>query len=271
MKLRVLLVPLALAIHAAPASAQVLITEVQANPPSTPDDEEWVEIQNIGAAAVDISGWSVADYSGANLARTYAFPAATSLNAGQVIIVTRQAMAYATLSGFPAPAFELALGNDDPTIPNLVPAPAGNAWALGNGGDAVVLLNASATVVSAVNWGTNSTIPGTAAAAAPASQSLGRVANTGTSADWASAVDFAVLTTPTPGVGFSGPVANPPSISSPTRAPANWSFGDTVTLGGTVTDADGLAGVEVYAAIATSSAGNAAGNYVSLPDRKSVV
>ncbi|MBK6684955.1 MAG: lamin tail domain-containing protein [Deltaproteobacteria bacterium] len=265
MKLRALFVPLALVVYAAPASAQVLITEVQANPPSTPDDEEWVEIQNIGAAAVDISGWAVADYSGANLARTYAFPAATSLNAGQVIIVTRQATAYATISGFPAPAFELALGADDAAVPNLVPAAGGNAWALGNGGDAVVLLNAGATVVSAVNWGSNTTIPGTAATAAGASQSLGRVANTGTAADWASAVDFAVLTTPTPGVGFSGPVANPPSIGLPTRAPANWSFGDTVTLGGTVTDADGLAGVEVYAAIATSSAGNAAGNYVSLP------
>lgn len=247
---------------AATAQAQVLITEVQPNPPSQPDNEEWLEIHNTGAAAVSVEGWAIADYSGTTRGRLYTFPVGTTLLANEVVIVTKQAAAFATsFPGGPVPDFELAIGNDDPTVTNLV-AGTGNNLAFGNSGDALVLLDASGTVVSAVHWGSNTAGLSGAAGPNPAqSSSLGRVNNLGTAQNWRSDTDFIVLTTPTPGVGYTGPAPTPPVFSTPTRAPAGWVHGDNFTVSATITDSDGIGGAAVYFAAATSTFGAALSAY----------
>ena len=81
---------------AVPAQAQVMITEVQPNPNGS-DNAEWIEIHNTGSAAVDVSGWRINDF-GPSVPREYVFPMATSLAAGQVIIIARQAGAFSTMA-----------------------------------------------------------------------------------------------------------------------------------------------------------------------------
>lgn len=268
MNLRALVAPLALTtlFAAGPASAQVLVTELYPNTGAGLTGAEFVEIHNTGAAAVDISGWGLFDFSGAGTGRRYTFPASTSLAPGQVIIIARQATAYgtvATTNTWPAAVanFEFANGADDPTVPNMG-GTGGNAFALNDTDDAVVLESAPGVVVSGVEFGATdrAQLAGSPVAAPNTGVSLGRIANTGSSG-----TDFAAFTTPNPGVGFTGPVSTPPAISLPTRAPANWAFGVTASFGATVTDPDGVGGVEFNVAIATSSAGTAAGNYVALP------
>ena len=54
---------LAMLLVAAPAQAQVLITEVQPNPAgSGTDSGEWVEIHNTGTGVVSIEGWILNDF-----------------------------------------------------------------------------------------------------------------------------------------------------------------------------------------------------------------
>jgi hypothetical protein len=57
-----------------PAHAQVVITEIMANPAGDEDAWEWVEVRNTGAAAVDLNGWVLGDrasrYAAANISAT---------------------------------------------------------------------------------------------------------------------------------------------------------------------------------------------------------
>ncbi|CAN0580280.1 unnamed protein product, partial [Laminaria digitata] len=105
-----------------PAQAQVLITEVQPNPNGS-DDAEWVEIHNTGTSAVVIDGWILNDFGPAT-PRQYAFGTGTTLAAGQVIIVARQATAYIAMAAtdglaVATPHYELASGADEVAVPNL--------------------------------------------------------------------------------------------------------------------------------------------------------
>ncbi len=61
---------------------QVVINEVSANPAASAD---WIELKNITASAVDISGWGLTDDI-LNTTR-YVFPAATSIPAGGYLIL----------------------------------------------------------------------------------------------------------------------------------------------------------------------------------------
>src|SRR5687767_4117143 len=76
------------------ASAQVLISEVQSNPTSQMDMEEWIEIQNTGTASVSLEGWSINDFVGTadpnnESATRWTFPAGAALGPSEVIVVTR--------------------------------------------------------------------------------------------------------------------------------------------------------------------------------------
>ena len=52
---------LALALLNGPASAQIVINEVYANPPGTTELEERVEIYNAGVTPIDVTGWAIHD------------------------------------------------------------------------------------------------------------------------------------------------------------------------------------------------------------------
>lgn len=254
---------LATVFAAGTAQAQVLITEVQPNPNGS-DDAEWIEIHNTGAASVVLDGWIVNDFGPAT-PRQYAFPAGTTLAAGQVIIVTKQATAYiamATLEAYAVstPHFELAEGADEATVPNLSVLVSGTgALALANSGDGVQLSDSVGTVMSTCEWGSGRTeIPGAPAAAPNSGETLGRIATAGSSD-----LDFAVLAIPTPGVGFAGAVPTPPTISGTLRSIPHFVHGAAFSLSADVVDADGVGGVEFYFAGATSPTGPANAAYVA--------
>ncbi|HZI12283.1 MAG TPA: lamin tail domain-containing protein, partial [Myxococcus sp.] len=64
-------------------TGNVLINEVLLNEPGSDVNGEFVELVNAGTAAVDLSGWTVADAASTR----HTFPAGTSLAAGGVVVV----------------------------------------------------------------------------------------------------------------------------------------------------------------------------------------
>lgn len=242
-----------------------MITEVQPNPTGV-DDAEWAELHNTGMVAADVSGWTIQDFAGAaGMPRTYAFPAGTMLAPGQVIIVARQATAFtamALVDGFAVTAadYELALGADDPLVPNLTASAAGSGWALGNNGDAVMLLDATAMFVSGMEYGNvdRAEIAGTPqTTVAVEGSSYSRIANSGSSnADFTPGA-------PTPGVGFVAGVNVPPAIANTNSVPRHLRFGDTLVVNTQVTDTDPVTVVLEFAT-ATSSTGPAGAPYANI-------
>ncbi len=135
------------------AGAQVVINEVQYHPVEKPhfdangisvfndtglpgdvsnDVHEFVELQNAGASAVDLSGWKLAG------GIDYTFPAGTTIPAGALRIVALNPARLATVyPSIPAAA-----------LPILGPY----TGTLSNNGDTIQLLNAGATVVDAVSY-----------------------------------------------------------------------------------------------------------------------
>ncbi len=244
------------------ASAQVLVTEVQANPISGPDNDEWVEIQNTGTASVSLDGWSLHDYVGntnpTNESDTrWTFPAGSWIDAGEVIVVARQALAFSDSLGEIA-TWELASGNDDPNVPNLMPVGGNNSIQLSNAGtgDAVVLEDDQGSIVSYVEWGSlDRSVPGLPfTAIAPEGESLVRIDTTGSSAQ-----DFVIAVTPTPFVGF---MSSATLIVNTTVAPRHAIYGRPYDVTTTVMDSDGINTVDIYFSTATSSSGNAVMNYI---------
>jgi len=99
-------------------TGRVIINEVLANEPAVGGSNnvayEFVELVNVGAVAVDISGWSVWDSA---LSR-HVFPAGTTLGAGKAVVV------FGGTAGIPpgrtnavrASSGALGLGNDSDTV-----------------------------------------------------------------------------------------------------------------------------------------------------------
>ncbi len=254
---------LAAVLISVPAQAQVLITEVQPNPNGS-DNAEWIEIHNTGMAGVSIAGWIINDF-GPSTPRQYEFPVGTMLAADQVIIVTKQADAYIAMAALDmlavaTPDYELAEGADNMAVTNLPVLVQGTgALALGNSGDGVQISNAMGVVQSTAEWGNGRTeVPGAPSAGPGSGETIGRIANTGSSD-----VDFAVQM-PNPGTGYNGALPVPPSISNELRAPAVFVHGAAFNVSADVTDADGVAGVEMYFATSTDLTSAANGAYVAL-------
>lgn len=255
-----------IAIAALEANAQVLITEVQPNPTGS-DNAEWIELHNTGAAAVDISLWTIAD-SGAN-ARFYQFPQGSVLAADQVVIVTRQATAWIALalaSTYPvlAPDFELAFQVDDPLITNLVAVSGTQDLALAQAGDAVFLRDSVGMLIDSMEYGPTDRpeVPGAPQTTIGAEgTSFVRVANTGSSL-----VDFtnSAVGANTPGTGFVPAANNPPAISNTVSVPRHVRVGDNITVTTLAVDTDPVTAT-LHQAVATSSTGPATAQYGSAP------
>jgi DNA/RNA endonuclease YhcR with UshA esterase domain len=143
---------------ATPTTAALLITEVQYDGAQTDDGDEFVEILNPNAFAVDLGGYKIGDEetrdSGEGM---YAFPTGALIAPNAALIVARNAAQFRARFGF-APTFELVTTNvftDTPDVPNLAKY---NAWASGsfslaNSGDEVLLLGRSDQLVDSVAWG----------------------------------------------------------------------------------------------------------------------
>ncbi len=110
----------------------VLVSAVYYDGYARGDADEAVQLWNVGAVAVDLTGWSVGDGQGAAT-----FPAGASLAAGRWTWLARDAAAYRRSFGhWPDWSWSVGPGNDGP-CPRLVTI--GGGPQLGNDGDAVFL------------------------------------------------------------------------------------------------------------------------------------
>jgi hypothetical protein len=137
-------VPLALASPAGAADTDVRVTEVAPRGNSTPLGDDWFELTNTGATALNLTGWSANDNGGSAVAMS----GVTTLAAGESAIFVMEAgaasvQAYASQwFGGTLPA-GLQVGWVD-----------GSGLGLSNDGDSVRVYNASATLVASVTYGT---------------------------------------------------------------------------------------------------------------------
>lgn len=153
-----LYVPLVMRISSLPEPPvdHLVISEVLYDPSGAGEGDEWVEIYNPTAQAVDLSGWHLGDVgpAGEYGSGLYTFPAGSVLPVDGVILIARQA---ADVLWF-TPHFEFLVDpkRDDPGVPNMVPAGKweGFGFALGNAGDEVILLDATASPVDVLVYGT---------------------------------------------------------------------------------------------------------------------
>ncbi len=129
-----------------------VISEVMYDPAGTESAEEWVEIYNPTAAAIDLTGWSLADNAG-----SWTFPDGTILGAGETLTVARDAAGFQALYGF-APDVD------------------GLTLSLANSADYLLLVDPKGNAISKVAWGGSkpnwslSTVEATTLARCPADQ-----------------------------------------------------------------------------------------------------
>lgn len=133
----------------------VMISEVYYNPFGDEPDGEWLEIYNAGGVTVELRRYKVGDASspGENEGMMK-FPVPARIGPGQVIVVAHRADRFTATYGF-KPDYEMK--DTDPQVANMVEY---GSWAshpveLTNGGDEVILLNNSDTVIDAVSWGSS--------------------------------------------------------------------------------------------------------------------
>jgi|688.fasta_scaffold743435_1 hypothetical protein len=143
---RVALAALACLATAAPASATILISEINSNAAVGGD---FFELYNAGASAVDLTGWRWSDYDVRNWVGASSFDAAT-LEAGEVAVV-----GVGNNGTSPNPLFGSAAANSAfRTAWGLAPATKMLTWTGTGGGlgsgDGVVLFNASGNVATSL-------------------------------------------------------------------------------------------------------------------------
>jgi beta-lactamase superfamily II metal-dependent hydrolase len=142
---------------------KVVFSEIFYDTPGDENLEEWIELYNNSPADVDLGGWSIVDNNGTGW--TYTFPAGTTINSGTYLTVGRDSAGFTALYGYEADLY-------------------GNLPFLNNGGDTLILYDASSTEVDAVAW------EGGASAGIPAGWGS-------TTDPWASAGHTIVRTDPT--------------------------------------------------------------------------
>jgi hypothetical protein len=136
-----------------PGPGRLLISEVMIESAGNRSDYEWIELANVGAQALDLTGYQVGDEeTDGQVEGMLNFPSGASLEPGAVIVIAKQAVVFSTTYGT-APDFEIV--ESDPNIPNLTP----NAgWGLGEFnldlyGDEVLILGPALEWVDLVSWG----------------------------------------------------------------------------------------------------------------------
>ncbi|HEY6042817.1 MAG TPA: lamin tail domain-containing protein, partial [Anaerolineae bacterium] len=121
------------------AGGPILITAVFYDGYQLNDDDEGIQIMNISASSVDLSGWQFTNNVG-----TVTFPAGTTLTVGGRLWLARKATLFKTTFGF-LPNWEYA-ADTDPTVPNMT----GTAPSLSNTGGEVVIKDNIGTVKDAL-------------------------------------------------------------------------------------------------------------------------
>ncbi len=143
----------------------VLISEVLYDPTGS-EAREFIELVNPTGSVIDLSNYSLGDaVNPGDFEDVRRFPPGTTIAPGGTIVVATAATEFFNAHNF-KPDFEILA--TDTAVPNLIDDPNwGNPATflqLGNGGDEVILRNASDQVVDVVTYGTGS-YPGTVACA----------------------------------------------------------------------------------------------------------
>jgi len=144
--------PMMLQNYRGPAD-HVLISEVLYNPSGDDQDQEWVELYNPTGAAVNLSGWLLGDAVAVDdYEAMFIFPSGAVIGSQQILVVAINATRFEAENGF-YPDYELL--DETPGVPNLTRHPSWGTgdFALGNGGDELLLLDAAARPADVLTWG----------------------------------------------------------------------------------------------------------------------
>ncbi|MCL4871233.1 MAG: lamin tail domain-containing protein [Anaerolineae bacterium] len=170
-----------------PPPLPLLITEVYYDTPGRDEDEEWIEIANIGLQILDLSDIKIGDAtsSGGNEGMVR-FPEGSTIAPGQAIVIAQTARGFHALFSH-NPDYEIR--DTNPDVPDMRPYRlwATGSLALANGGDEVVLLNQANVINDGVNYGNKTTLFEPAVLGVFTGQSIERVpanCDTNTAADW---------------------------------------------------------------------------------------
>ena len=139
------------------SSSSLLISEVFYDAPGTDEDEEWIEIYNPTASAIDLSAYKIGDEEEQGKGEgMYQFPSEASIPPGGVIVIALKATGFYALYGF-NPDYEVT--DTDPSVPDMSKY---SAWATGkialsNSGDEVLILDGGDAIVDAMSYGNKTT------------------------------------------------------------------------------------------------------------------
>jgi hypothetical protein len=116
--------------HGPTGSGQAIIAEIQYHPSDSHDSGDWIELQNPGAAYLDISNYILTD---SDTGHAFVLPAGTVLAPGSPLVIARDLVQFQALH---------------PSIP----AVGSFGFGLSNSSDSVRLYDASASLVDEVSY-----------------------------------------------------------------------------------------------------------------------
>ncbi|MCP4221236.1 MAG: MBL fold metallo-hydrolase [bacterium] len=158
-----------------PQETTVLFSEIFYDTPGTDSIEEWIELYNTTNATIDIGGWTITDNNGTG--GTVTIPSGATIRPGTYYTLAADSAGFNALYAFDADAY-------------------GSIPGLNNGGDTIILKNASGDVIDAAAWegGASGGVPegwgSTSAPSASTGSTIVRTeasADTNTYADWSTA------------------------------------------------------------------------------------
>ncbi len=191
---------------ASAAPSDVVISELMFNPASGVDGDEFLELANPGATAVDVSGWC---FSGITLC----FASGTTLSAGGRLVVGKDAARFQLQYGF-APAAVYTGG-------------------LSNGGETITLKDATSAVIDAVTYSDRDPWPTVTDGLGPSLELIDPALDNNDPVDWAAST---ALSGSTPGAPNSVAATGlKPHITAVTAAPNVPAANEAVTVTATVT------------------------------------
>ena len=135
------------------SSPTLVISEVSYDTPGTDEDEEWIEIYNPTASAIDLSVYKIGDEEEQGKSEgMYQFPPEVSIPPAGVIVIALKATGFYALYDF-NPDYEVT--DTDPSVPDMIKY---STWAtgkiaLGNSGDEALILDGGDAIVDAMSYG----------------------------------------------------------------------------------------------------------------------
>ncbi len=119
------------------AAGDLIVSELNYNPPGSGDTTEFIELQNISPNTLDLTGCHFDEEAGQGIA--YTFPSARQLIPGERIVVAKNHASFLTM--YPGASAQLAVGEYDPS-------------SLDNSGESLVLYAASGLEIFRFTYGT---------------------------------------------------------------------------------------------------------------------